>query len=143
MRPRRLGGASGRPLNFTVSSQMVRPRALVIAIFVLSGALGIFHAYLRAHHEDIRLVWGISWAPFAVLLFAWCKADAHSRSIAPPPGASVLVAMVAIVGVPYYFLRALPLRKAVISIARALGVYILMGAIAALTDFLTSRAFAS
>jgi len=55
----------------------------------------------------------------AVLLFAWCKADAASRGITPPAASPVLVAFVAPIGVPYYFIRSMSWRAAAIAILKA------------------------
>jgi hypothetical protein len=115
-----------RPLNFTVSSHMTRPRIYIVAMFVLSAALGVLQAYIQARGQDLRIVSMVSMFTFAPLLFAWCKADAANRAITPPPGASLLVGMAALVGIPYYFLKTLPLGRAIVSIAWALGMFVLM-----------------
>ena len=57
----------------------------------------------------------------AGLLFAWCKADAASRGVRPPAGAPLLVALFALIGVPYYFFRTRPWRTALLDTGRALG----------------------
>ena len=143
MRLRRSVGSLGRPLNFTVSSLMTHPRRFVVAMFGVSAVLGVLQAYVRAQHGDFRIVAVVSMFSFAPLLFAWCKADAASRAITPPPAAPLLVGMVALVGVPYYFLKSLPLKQAGISIVRAAGLFLLMGVTTTALDMIASRAFAS
>ena len=143
MRPRRPAGVVGRPLNFTVSSLMSHPRTFVVAMFGVSASLGVLQAYVRAQHQDFRIVTVISLFTFAPLLFAWCKADATSRAIALPPAAPLLVAMFALVGVPYYFLKSLPLRQAAVSIALAAGLFVLMMVTTIALDMVASLVFAS
>ena len=143
MRPRRLGGASGRPLNFTVSSRMTRPRSFIIAMFILSAALGVLQAYVQVIGEDARIAVMASMFGFAPLLFSWCKADAAHRGITPPLGAPLLVGMFALVGIPYYFLRTMPLRQALIFTARAAGVFVLMGITTGVAAAVAARVFAS
>jgi hypothetical protein len=69
----------------------------------------------------------------AVLLFAWCKADAAARGITPPAASPVLVAFLAPIGVPYYFIRSMSWRAAGIAILKAvlfLAVVTLLGEVA-------------
>jgi hypothetical protein len=105
---------------------MTRPRSLIISMFTLSAALGVLQAYVRLLGEDQRVIVMVSMFTFAPLLFSWCKADAACRGITPPLGAPLLVGLFALVGVPYYFLRTMRLRQALISTGRALGVFLLM-----------------
>jgi hypothetical protein len=58
-----------------------------------------------------------------MLLFSWCKADAFARGIPTPAGASLLVALFAPVGVPYYLFRTWPWRAALRAIGKALAFY--------------------
>lgn len=66
----------------------------------------------------------VLWVPLAVLLFMWCKADTAERSIDSPPGATVLVGLLAPLGVPYYFFRALPWQKAAVATTLALLAFV-------------------
>lgn len=122
---------------------MIHPRTYVVAMFGVSASLGVLQAYVQAQHEDLRIVSMISMFAFAPLLFAWCKADATTRAITPPPAAALLVAMVALVGVPYYFLKSLPLRQATVSIALAAGLFLLMMVTTTALDMVASFVFAS
>jgi hypothetical protein len=62
--------------------------------------------------------------PLAVLLFMWCKADLAERKIEQPAGATLLVGLVSVIGVPYYFYRALPWRAATIATLLAVVVFV-------------------
>jgi apolipoprotein N-acyltransferase len=122
---------------------MTRPRSFIVALFIVSALLGVLQAYVRSLGEDPRVGVTISAFAFAPLLFCWCKADAAYRGIAPPSGAPLLVGAFALVGVPYYFFRTRPLRQALTSTARAVGVFVLMGVTAGLTAAVVSHVFAS
>ncbi len=76
---------------------------------------------MGARPQDIATIF---WLPLAVLLFTWCKSDVAERNINSPPGATVLVGLLAPVGVPYYFFRALPWQKATVAIVLALLAFI-------------------
>lgn len=140
---RRFADRVGPPLKLTVSSLMTSPRTFIVAMFTLWVLVGIFQAYLRAHHQNLAIATAASIFPFSVLLFAWCKADAARRCIKAPPAAPLLVGFFALIGVPYYFLKTMPWRRAVISIFFAFGVLVLMMVATTLTDLITYRAFAS
>jgi len=64
--------------------------------------------------------------PMAIFLFMWCKADTSERQVPPPPAATVLVGLAAPLGIPYYFLRALPWRQAAVLIVLAIAAYVCM-----------------
>ncbi|MGO4223676.1 hypothetical protein AB4Y64_17715 [Lysobacter sp. TAF61] len=59
----------------------------------------------------------------AILLFAWCKAHASERGVPAPTGAPLLVALLAPVGLPYYFFRSFTWRRASVGLAKALLVF--------------------
>jgi len=112
-------------------------------MFGVSAVLGVLQAFVRLQHDDSRIVTVVSMFAFAPLLFAWCKADAAHRAITPPNAAPLFVALFALVGVPYYFLRTLPLGQAGIAIARAAGAFLLMGVTTVVLDLIASSVFAS
>src|SRR5258706_4509705 len=127
----------------SVSSQVTRPRIYVLSILALSIACGIFQAYVRGQGKDLRIVTVPSIFLYAILFFSWCKADAAHRGIEPPDGAPLLVAMLALVGVPYYGDRALPWRRASLALLGAVCVLVLMIALTRVSDWLTTRSIAS
>jgi hypothetical protein len=58
--------------------------------------------------NEVGFVQMIVWA---ILLFGWVKSHAREKGIAPPPGASILAAILPPVGVPYYAFRAFGARE--------------------------------
>ena len=122
---------------------MTSPRAYVVAMFALFAALGVVQAYVQVRAEDPRIVTMVSMFTIAPLLFAWCKADAAYRAITPPPAAALMVGVLALVGIPYYFLKILPVRRAIAAIARALGTFVLLTITAGAANLVAQHAFAS
>jgi hypothetical protein len=121
---------------------MSQRSALIVAILVLSTGMGVFEAYLARHQTDLRVATAASLFPFAILLFAWCKADASHRRIAPPPAAALLVGLFAVIGIPYYFFRILPPLRAAIYSACALGILAFSILLAAAAYAVTLRVYA-
>jgi hypothetical protein len=102
---------------------MNKSKKILCAMFGLHLAAGIVEAAMsvRVQPQDVAM---ILWLPLAVLLFMWCKSDIAERSIEGPPGAAVLVGLLAPIGVPYYFFRALPWQKAAAATVIALLAFI-------------------
>ena len=58
----------------------------------------------------------------------WVKADAAERRVIIPSGAALIVPFVSVIGIPYFFFRTYPIRKAAIrkaAIATTLAFYYL------------------
>lgn len=104
---------------------MTKRSALIVSFLALSAAAGVLQGYIVHRNQDVRVVTTAYIFPAAILLYSWCKADAAQRGIPPPPGAPILVGLFALIGVPYYFFKILPPRRAAVSIAKALGVLLL------------------
>jgi hypothetical protein len=79
---------------------MSRPGTIIGAYIGVSAALGAFQAFLRMHALDSRVATVASLFPFAILLFTWCNTDCTRRGINPSAGAALLVAAIAIIGIP-------------------------------------------
>lgn len=94
-------------------------------MFGLHLLAGLAEAALSSDSRDVVRIF---WLPLSVLLFMWCKADMAERDLTPPPGAALFVGLLAPLGVPYYFFRALPWRRAAIATGLALCAFIGMQA---------------
>ncbi|MEL6449409.1 MAG: hypothetical protein AAFQ62_15855 [Pseudomonadota bacterium] len=57
----------------------------------------------------------------AILGFGWCKEDVRSRLIVEPPGSALLVAAIAVLGVPLYLFRSRPAKKAWVGLFKCVG----------------------
>jgi hypothetical protein len=121
---------------------MGKRNALIVSFAVLSVAAGVFAAYTQHNRVDPRVVTVATIFPFAALLFAWCKADAAHRGIEPPTGAPLLVALFALIGIPYYYFKILPPLRAAAHAAAALALLVLLMGLTSVAQWLTLRALA-
>jgi predicted phage tail protein len=103
----------------------------------------IFSAYIQQENLDPRIVTFATIFPFAVLLFAWCKADATHRGIEPPNGAALLVGLFALIGIPYYYFRILPPLRAAAHAATALALLVSSMVLAGVAQWLTLKVLQS
>lgn len=60
-----------------------------------------------------------------ILLFSWCGAHANESHATPPSGAKLLVAFLAPIGVPYYFLAKYGMKQGGLKTAKAILFYAL------------------
>jgi hypothetical protein len=107
-----------------VTLHMSRQGAIIGAYIALSAATGAVQAFLRMHAIDLRIAAVVSLLPFAILLFVWCNSDCARRGISPPAGAALLVAGIAIIGIPYYYFRILAPLEA---LGYVLCAYLILG----------------
>ena len=71
-----------------------------------------------------------------------CTADAAHRGIEPPTGAPLLVALFALVGIPYYYyFRILPPLRATAHAAAALVVLVFLLELTPIAQWLALKAF--
>ena len=89
---------------------------------MLHFAAGVLESITPTQSQP-QLVAMVMWFSLAMLLFMWCKADISERNIEGPAGATVLVGLLAPVGVPYYFFRALPRRSATVATSVAIAIH--------------------
>jgi hypothetical protein len=100
---------------------MSRAQKLLYAIAASFLVAGLVEPHLPNPGQTFNEIGIAHTFVLAVLLFAWCKADAVQRGIAPPTAAPLLVGIAAPLGVPYYFFRALPWRAATVATVKACG----------------------
>ena len=130
-------------MQYMYMPQMSRPGAVVAGFFATCAALGVFQAFLRIRAVDLRVASVCGLFSLAILLFTWCKADCAHRAITPPPGATLLVSGVALIGIPYYYFRILPPLKA---LGHVVCAYLVLGlgmATTVLADWASSLVLAT
>jgi hypothetical protein len=120
-----------------------RRTAIIIALLLLSGVAGLLQGYLGYIGQDARISVAVTIFPFAGLLLAWCKADAAHRGISPPDGAPLLVAIFALVGIPYYFFKVLAPGRAIIHILVAYLLLIVSTVVTGAAHLLASNVLAT
>ena len=103
---------------------MTHDRWLVVAMAAVCACAGFVepHIPLAGHPQNAVAV--VQMFVMAVLLFAWCKAHARAHSIQVPAGAPALVALLAVVGVPYYAFRGYPLGRALLLLVSAIATFV-------------------
>ena len=93
---------------------------LLVASFLLAGILEPFIAVPGSAQSTGAFVHAIV---VAVLCYAWCKADAQERGTPGIAGAA-FAGLLPPIGLPIYFFRSRPARKAFVSLAKSLLVLI-------------------
>ena len=89
----------------------MRPQRILVMIGVAWGIAGLVEPHLPNAGQPFNAVGAVQMVLSAILLFAWCKAHAQANYIKPPTGAPLLVGVLALVGLPYYALRAYGMRR--------------------------------
>src|SRR5580698_3898084 len=120
-----------------------RRTAIILAFLLLSGVARRLQCYLVYIGQDARISAAVTIFPLAGLLLAWCKADAAHRGINPPDGAPLLVAIFALVGIPYYYFKVLAPGRAVIHILLAYLLLIVSVVVTGAAQVIASNALAT
>jgi apolipoprotein N-acyltransferase len=107
----------------------------IAALFAASGAVA---PQLRDASDERGLGFIFS-LPCSIFLFVWCKAHAGARGIDPPTASTPLVALLAPIGVPYYFLRSMPLPAALWAIVKSICYFIGVTFLAGGAAYVSSR----
>jgi hypothetical protein len=99
---------------------MKRSQSYLIGIAVLAVVEGAIQQMLFAHADAARISFAVTIFPTAIFLYLWVKADAAERGLRMPTGATLLVPLIAVIGVPYYLIRSRSLAAASWQIAFAI-----------------------
>ena len=75
--------------------------AILLLMFFVGVASGLF-GHGSADARQCAFVCGT--IPLYVMSYAWMKSDATARGVAPPPGATALIAVFYAASIPYYLL---------------------------------------
>lgn len=107
-----------------VGSHIRRAHIYLASILVLHIGYIVLYAvqfWSNFPDRDMDKVLGPAayWAPLLILLYLWCKADAKDRHVDLPFFQALLVPLLFPIGVPYYFLRTYPRRRALLHIGVA------------------------
>jgi len=97
-------------------SHVSRLLLAMLSTFVLAGILEPHLPLPGQPFNEIGLVESLA---FALLVFAWCKADAAAHNVPLPGGARLFAALFPPIGVPYYFFRTRPWRSALADTGKA------------------------
>jgi len=123
--------AGGRPLT-TVNR-------LLVAMGGISAVVGVVEPHVSHVGSPLSPLVTAYTVVMAILLFTWCKADASARGIVAPVAAPILVALIAIIGVPYYFFRTMPFGRALRATGKALLFFLLLIVLQGACSFVSGR----
>ena len=133
------------PGNWNDSAPLVSTKTantaqhLLVAMGGMSAVAGVLEPHVPNPGSPFSPVFTGYTLVMSVLFFFWCRADAAARGIRPPPAAPLIVALIAIVGVPYYYMKVLPLSRALIAIGKAALFSLLLGVINAACLYLSTQ----
>src|SRR5437868_5909316 len=96
---------------------MSKPRLLLGILVASFFVAALFEPIHPESGEIFSLAGLVHTLIIGFLLYAWCKADAAQRHVAPPLGAALLCAFIPPVGLPYYLFRSRPWPGALLGIA--------------------------
>jgi hypothetical protein len=100
---------------------MIRSRGYLAGIALVAVVGGAIQQLLHAHMDAERISLAVTVFPTAICLYLWVRSDAAERGILMPVRATLLVPLIAIVGVPYYLIRTRPRRAALWQVLLAIG----------------------
>lgn len=77
----------------------------LIGVALISIVGGAIQQALYYREDAAGVSLAVTFVPIAIFLYLWVGADARERGVPMPLGATLLVPLVALVGVPYYLIR--------------------------------------
>lgn len=87
---------------------MKRSHRYLAGIALVAVIGGAIQQALYAHADALSISFAVTIFPTAIFLYLWVGADAAEQAVRMPPGTTLLVPFIAIVGVPYYLIRTRP-----------------------------------
>ena len=117
---------------------MTGSRKILLALLGLYVVYGAVVPHVTSSADDVRAADFLLSFPTGIALFTWCKLNAAERRIAAPAAAPLLVGALAPIGVPFYFLRTLPLRSALLAIAKAVLFFLVLGFASAASRYVST-----
>lgn len=101
---------------------MNRPRWLLLALglsFLVAGVADAVVPPLRG--KDYTVIDVAHAFLISALCYAWCRAEGLARGVAPPGRSALVAGLFPLLGIPVYFFRTRPWRRALVSTLWAAG----------------------
>jgi len=128
--PRRLRSNEASALRHV----MPRTRLLLLLLASTYAVAGLLDPFLAPNDRTATLASVALGVVVMILCYLWCKADAAERGMAHI-GGTALAAFIPPIGLPIYFFRTRPVRRALVSIGKSLLFLLAVMAIYVLAAF--------
>jgi hypothetical protein len=122
-----------------LGAPLITVNRLLVAMGGISAVVGVLEPHVSQPGSPLSPLVAAYTLVMAILLFTWCKADAAARGIAVPAAAPILVALIAVIGVPYYFFRTMPFGRALSATGRAVLFFFLLIVLQGVCAFVSGR----
>lgn len=117
---------------------MNRPRWILLALGLSFLVVGVADAFVPPVRGKEYSVLDVAHAfLISALCYTWCRAEGLARGVIPPGRSALLAGVFPMLGIPVYFFRTRPWRRALLATLGAVG-FLAMGlALAAVGTLLT------
>ena len=120
-----------------------RPRWILLALGLSFLAVGVADAFMPPLRGKDYSVLDVAHAfLISALCYTWCRAEGLARGVIPPGRSALLAGVFPLLGIPVYFFRTRPWRRALVSTLWAVG-FLAMGLVLAAMGTLLAESMRS
>ena len=105
---------------------VTRPTIVVLLLITSFFVAGVAEPFTSTPGRPYSAAAVVHIITIGVLCYVWCRSHAAARGVTPPRGSMALAGFLPVVGVPLYFFRSMPWRRALGACLKALGLLIVM-----------------
>jgi uncharacterized membrane protein YbaN (DUF454 family) len=117
---------------------MNRPRWILLVLGLSFLVVGVADAFLPTLRGKDYTVLDVAHAfLISALCYTWCRADGLARGMIPPGRSALFAGIFPLLGIPVYFFRSRPWRRALVSTLCAVGFLALGLALSSVGTLLT------
>jgi hypothetical protein len=117
---------------------MNRPRWILLALGLSFLVVGVADAFMPPVRGKDYTVLDVAHAfLISALCYTWCRAEGLARGVIPPGRSALWAGVFPLLGIPVYFFRTRPWRRALLSTLGAVGFLIVGLVLAAVGTLLT------
>ena len=122
---------------------MNRPRWILLALGLSFLVVGVADAFMPPLRGKDYSVLDVAHAfLISALCYTWCRAEGLARGVIPPGRSALLAGVFPLLGIPVYFFRTRPWRRALVSTLWAVG-FLAMGLVLAAMGTLLAESMRS